>query len=52
VPLYMVKRLDLTALVYVLFLGLCAVGVSGWRRALRAGHEAPVGAAAVKVGGA
>jgi nicotinamide mononucleotide transporter len=45
-----IKRLDLTALVYVLFLGLCAVGVRGWRKALRAGHEAPVAAAAVKVG--
>jgi nicotinamide mononucleotide transporter len=52
VPLYMVKRLDLTALVYVLFLGLCAAGVSGWRKALRAGHEASVPATAVKVGGA
>jgi nicotinamide mononucleotide transporter len=52
VPLYVVKRLDLTALVYVLFLGLCAVGVSGWRKALRAGDEAPVAAAAVTVGGA
>jgi nicotinamide mononucleotide transporter len=52
VPLYMVKRLDLTALVYVLFLGLCAAGVSGWRKALRAGHETAVTAAAVKVGGA
>jgi nicotinamide mononucleotide transporter len=52
VPLYMVKRLDLTALVYVLFLGLCAAGVSGWRKTLRAGHEAAVPAAAVKMGGA
>jgi nicotinamide mononucleotide transporter len=52
VPLYMVKRLDLTALVYVLFLGLCAAGVSGWRKALRAGREASVPAAAVRVGGA
>jgi nicotinamide mononucleotide transporter len=43
---------DLTALVYVLFLGLCAAGVSGWRKALRAGHEASVPATAVKVGGA
>jgi nicotinamide mononucleotide transporter len=52
VPLYAVKRLDLTALVYVLFLGLCAAGVSGWRKALRAGHEGAVPAAAVRVGGA
>jgi nicotinamide mononucleotide transporter len=34
VPLYAVKRLDLTAIVYVLFLGLCAVGTATWRRAL------------------
>ena len=52
VPLYAVKRLDLTALVYVLFLGLCAAGVTGWRRALRAGREAPARATAVRVGGA
>jgi nicotinamide mononucleotide transporter len=35
VPLYVVKRLDLTAIVYVLFLGLCCAGVATWRRALR-----------------
>lgn len=52
VPLYVVKRLDLTALVYLLFLGLCAAGVTGWRRALRAGHQAPAPVAAVRVGGA
>jgi nicotinamide mononucleotide transporter len=52
VPLYMVKRLDLTALVYVLFLGLCAAGVSGWRKALRAGYETDDPAVAVRVGGA
>jgi nicotinamide mononucleotide transporter len=52
VPLYMVKRLDLTALVYALFLGLCAAGVSGWRKALRAGSGAAVPTATVKVGGA
>jgi nicotinamide mononucleotide transporter len=52
VPLYMVKRLDLTALVYVLFLGLCAAGVASWRRALRAGRQAPARATAVRVGGA
>src|ERR1700729_3682917 len=33
IPLYVVKRLDLTALVYVLFLGLCAAGVLAWRGA-------------------
>jgi nicotinamide mononucleotide transporter len=52
VPLYLVKRLDLTALVYVLFLGLCAAGVAGWRRALRAGRQAPARATAERVGGA
>lgn len=36
VPLYAVKRLDLTAVVYALFLVMCVVGVLGWRRALRA----------------
>lgn len=36
IPLYVVKRLDLTALVYVLFLGMCVLGLTGWRRALRA----------------
>jgi nicotinamide mononucleotide transporter len=34
VPLYVVKRLDLTAMVYVLFLALCLAGVTRWRRAL------------------
>jgi nicotinamide mononucleotide transporter len=45
VPLYVVKRLDLTALVYVLFLLLCAAGTVTWRRALagapRAGAAEP-----------
>jgi nicotinamide mononucleotide transporter len=36
VPLYVVKRLDLTAIVYVLFLALCFAGVAAWRRALGA----------------
>ena len=36
VPLYVVKRLDLTALVYVLFLGMCGLGFAAWRRALPA----------------
>lgn len=36
IPLYVVKRLDLTALVYVLFLGMCVLGVTAWRRAMRA----------------
>jgi len=37
IPLYMVKRLDLTAVVYVLFLALCIAGVRSWRRVLRSG---------------
>jgi nicotinamide mononucleotide transporter len=32
VPLYVVKRLDLTAIVYVLFLGLCFAGLRQWRQ--------------------
>jgi nicotinamide mononucleotide transporter len=52
IPLYAVKRLDLTALVYLLFLGLCAGGVTAWRRALRAGDAASVPAAAITAGGA
>jgi nicotinamide mononucleotide transporter len=52
VPLYLVKRLDLTALVYLLFLGLCAAGVTGWRRALRDGHQASAAATAVTARGA
>lgn len=34
IPLYVVKRLDLTAIVYVLFLALCFAGAAAWRRAL------------------
>lgn len=34
IPLYVVKRLDLTALVYVLFLAMCLLGASAWKRAL------------------
>jgi nicotinamide mononucleotide transporter len=34
IPLYAVKRLDLTALVYVLFFVLCTRGIISWRAAL------------------
>jgi nicotinamide mononucleotide transporter len=36
VPLYVTKRLDLTALVYLLFLGLCLSGWRTWRRSATA----------------
>src|SRR5512146_1412399 len=49
IPLYVVKRLDLTALVYLLFLGLCTAGVASWRRALRASRQAASPTAAVGV---
>lgn len=37
IPLYVVKRLDLTAIVYVLFLAMCITGVRTWRHALLSG---------------
>ncbi|NJC68586.1 nicotinamide mononucleotide transporter [Planosporangium thailandense] len=36
IPLYAVKRLDLTAVVYVLFLGLTVLGLRAWLAAYRA----------------
>ena len=42
IPLYVVKRLDLTAIVYVLFLSMCLAGAAAWRRALPKG-EVPAG---------
>lgn len=41
IPLYLAKGLDLTALVYLLFLKMCLVGLRSWRR------QQPAGAAAV-----
>jgi nicotinamide mononucleotide transporter len=40
VPLYFVKVLYLTGIVYVIFLMLCLVGLRAWHRELAAGSEA------------
>lgn len=44
VPLYFVKALDLTGIVYVLFLTMCFLGLRAWRAemAARSGVERPV----------
>lgn len=50
IPLYVVKRLELTAIVYVLFLGMCLLGVTAWRRALHAASTPALAAAADPAG--
>jgi nicotinamide mononucleotide transporter len=42
IPLYVAKDLNLTAVVYVLFLGLCVAGLRSWRRALRDDVDPPL----------
>lgn len=46
VPLYTVKALNLTAVVYVLMLGMCVAGLASWRRELAATTGVPEGATA------
>ena len=46
IPLYLSKELLLTAIVYVLFLGLCVLGVRSWRAAAAAPAAATPAAAA------
>ena len=47
IPLYAVKALDLTAIVYALFLGMCLIGLRAWRRELAAPPPRPVTGAAL-----
>jgi len=39
VPLYFVKALNLTGIVYVLFLSMCLLGLRTWRREIASGAE-------------
>ncbi len=41
VPLYFVKTLDLTGIVYVIFLGLCVAGMRAWKRELSQRSSGP-----------